>query len=123
MPGNRGAFIADDEIAVHAPDLPRTGHRISLDLAEEVYPRLGREAIACAVERLAVEVVYRHQAEIRRAVEGYVLNREWAEPIIREEISRAVRSIITDMLTNSALGQALAPTPDSPEPTPPEPGP
>ncbi len=94
MRDRRPCFISDDEVMAH---VPRVGHRISMDIAEDVYPKMGREAVAYAIERLSNEVVYREEAAIRRAVESFLHDRAWAEPIIHQAIQETVRSIVHDM--------------------------
>ena len=95
MRDKRPAFMDDSDIATH---VPKVGHRISIDIAEDVSPRMGKQAIAYAIERLSNEVVYRERPAIRSAVESFLHDRAWAEPIIRQAIQEAVRGIIRDML-------------------------
>lgn len=99
MPKKREPFVAEDEIAVHVPETGgRAGYRISMDIAEDVYSRLGREAITHAVERLSLEVVARHQGEIESTVSAFLGDRKWAEPIIRQAIQDTVHDFVTDLL-------------------------
>ena len=104
----RPSWIAADDVMASAHRSPgRAGIEFTLTVAEEVLPQIAREVIPHVAERLAEQVVYRHQAEIESAVHSFILDRAWAEPIIRDEISKTVRAIIHDMLLNSKVGDAL----------------
>jgi hypothetical protein len=104
MPNREPAsFIRPDEVALGSRSL-RTGQQISMIVADEVFPRMGRYAIEAAVERLGQEVVSRHQTDIQAAVHGYILNREWAEPFIKQVISDTVSRILEDMLSGEPAG-------------------
>jgi hypothetical protein len=73
------------------------GRRFTVDVSHEVVADLKGEAGRLAVSRLTEAVVHYHSDAIRDAVHSIILDREWAEPVIREEIARAVRSVVADM--------------------------
>lgn len=104
---NRDAFIADGhDIAAGVSSL-RTGTRVHVDISDEAIARIGKHAIAGAVEALGEAVAYRHQADIQAAVHSYIFNREWAEPLIRAEIEKNVARILDDMFQNTALADFI----------------
>lgn len=118
MPPNVGAFIADADLALTAEGSSvRMGRRISMDIADEVWVKAGRAAIAHAVERLANDVVHRHGPEIHAAVHSFILDRSWAEPIIREAIRESVHAVILDMLGNTKFAD-MAGKPTTPREIP-----
>ena len=103
MPGP-ASFVGQDELLIHDEPLPQCGTRVSMDGSDEVWRRAGRAAIEHAVQRLAEETVRRHSHEITSAVHGYILNREWAEPIIEQAIKDGVERVIRDMLDAKGAG-------------------
>lgn len=106
------AFIGEDEIAFSLDNLPgRFGRRFTMDIEEEVFRRMGQEGVAYAMESLSKQVVYENQHAIRSAVESFLHDREWAEPVIRQAIRDNVREIIRDMfddLTDPTEGETEA---------------
>ena len=91
--------LGTDDVAasINGPNM-RYARRFSLDVAEEALRDLGRKAIPMVAGRLAEQIAHEHHAEIQHVVHSYILDRAWAEPLIREEIRRTVRAVITEML-------------------------
>ena len=98
MPRKLSVITQDD---VHIPSATPSdiGVRYSMDFAEDAHARLGQEAILYAVERLSQEIVHDNMHQIRRTVESYLRDREWAEPIIREAIREAVHDHISGIFS------------------------
>lgn len=101
MPRKPAVIMADDVALSSMPDGPRNAVRYSMDFAEDAHAKLGKEAIVFAVERLSQTIIYENEAQIRRTVESFLFDREWAEPIIRRAIRESVARFIQDMMTNS----------------------
>lgn len=79
---------------------PRTcGHRFSIVAAENVLRSLGPRAIEHVTVKLAESVVARHQHDIERVVYSFLHDREWAEPLLREAIEKAVANFVRDIFT------------------------
>jgi len=95
----RAAWIGEGDLQLSATDLPRIGRRFNLDIAEDVLARIPAEGLAAAVDDLGRRVAYRYEEDIQRVVHSFILDREWAEPIIMAAISEAVYRVISDMLT------------------------
>ena len=89
-------WISDDDVRF-TTDAPRMGTRFYLDVSDEALARIGAEGVAHAVQRLGEAIAFEHRADITRAVHDILLDREWAEPIIRDEISKNVRRIMDEM--------------------------
>lgn len=92
----RNHVIAESDVALSTP--PRVGVRYSMDFAEDAHAKLGKEAIIYAVEQLSQTIVFENQHQIRKVVESFLRDREWAEPIIRDAIRDSVRELIREMM-------------------------
>ena len=105
---HRPAVISADDVAMPTPEhMPGgVGVRYSMDFAEDAHAKLGQEAIVIAIERLSGTIVYENEPAIRRAVEHFLHDRGWAEPIIREAIRETVREFILDMMGTSDAARA-----------------
>ena len=93
---SRASFLTDEDVAVSASNL-KVGVRYTMDFDEHAHSKLGKEAVVFAVERLAQEIAYDNTWAIRRTVESYLHDREWAEPIIRKALREAVREHVGKM--------------------------
>lgn len=105
MPKDR-AMILDDELAIGVKNIPAIGTRFSMDVSDDALRRLGREAVAHSVVTLAEVTVHRHGREIQNAVHEFILNKEWALPIIEDEIRKTVRQMIVDMFTRPSEAES-----------------
>ena len=92
------AMISPSDVSASIHDMPRYAKRFSVDVAEEALANMVPQVIQHVAERLGERVVYEHQEAIHAAVHGYLFDRAWAEPLIREAIREAVRAVIRDML-------------------------
>lgn len=96
----------EHDVAVAVP--PLVGQRFTMDVSEERLARMGREGIAHAVETLSRTVVYENEPAIRRAIESYLTDRKWAEPIIRQAIRDAVREFVFGMMATGLADEEQA---------------
>jgi len=106
VPLKSPTFAADD-VQASATMTPRYARRFSLDVAEDALAKLAPAVLPWVVERLAGQIAQRHQGDVEIAVNEYLRNREWAEPVIREAIRDAVQVVVRDMLNSSPLGDTL----------------
>ena len=91
-------FIAHDDISASIAQTPRYGYRFSLDVAEDVLQRMGPHAVQHVVERVAERAVFENQHLIHDAVHSFLFDRAWAEPVIHDAITRAVRECVYNMM-------------------------
>jgi len=101
LPAPPASFIADDDVAASVTATPRYARRFSMDVAEEALAQMGPRAIGFVAQRLAENVVYRHQDAIERAVYSYLNNPAWAEPVIRDAIYRAVAQFARELFDDT----------------------
>uniref|UniRef100_A0A6M3K934 Uncharacterized protein n=1 Tax=viral metagenome TaxID=1070528 RepID=A0A6M3K934_9ZZZZ len=76
-------------------------------VADEAIQRATREAVPYLVERLARDLVQCNEMEVRAAVDHYLKDRSWVEPIVKEETRKVTREIVREMLLSSELAEAL----------------
>ena len=105
LPSHLNAFAAH-EVDLSASTL-RTGQQIRMIVADEAIQRATREAVPYLVERLARHLVQCNEQEVRAAVDHYLKDRSWVEPIIEEETRKVTREIVREMLLSSELAQGL----------------
>lgn len=95
-------IITEDDIAASVTALDtRYARRFSMDVAEEVLAKMGADVIPHVAQCLGEQVVREHQQQITAVVDSYLMERKWAEPIIRKAIEDSVRRFIFDMLAAS----------------------
>jgi len=76
---------------------PRMGRRLSMDVSEEALAQIGARGLEHATKRLSQEIVHLHAADIQRTIDGLLMDRSWAEPIIEDELRRGVRAFISSL--------------------------
>lgn len=86
---------------------PRTGQQLRMIVADEALQRCAREAVPYLVEQLARHLVQCNEMEVRAAVDHYLKDRSWVEPLVRDAVFRVVREVVTEMLMSSELAEAL----------------
>lgn len=101
----RANWIGEDDVAASATKLPNYGRRFSMDVAEEVLGRMGREMLPHIAQRLAERVVHEHSAAIQKTVLDYLGDRAWAAPIIEDELRKTVRRFAFDLLSTADKGE------------------
>ena len=87
-------WIGEDEVQVDVTKGPRGGRRITMDVDETVLSQLGARVIEHAVETLGREFVYRHGPAIEAAVYSTLHDHRTLQPLIEQELRRAVREFI-----------------------------
>lgn len=99
IPAKRvGAFVAaDDVIASSYSDPSRYASRFSLTVADEALAQMGPEVVRFVAQRMADQIQHEHYDTVQRLVHEFLMDRQWAEPVIKEAISHAVRDFIRDM--------------------------
>lgn len=102
MPNRQGAsWVGENDIAASVAKMPDYGRHFSMDVAEELLARMGRELLPHVAQKLAERVVHEHTPAIQNTVLDYLNDRAWAAPIIEDEIRKAVQRFTFDLLSDT----------------------
>ena len=93
-----GGWRGNDDVRVSsAPDGPLVGRRFAMDVSEAMLAQIGARGLEQAVDQLGRAIAYEHRDDIQRTVQSYLMDRAWAQPIIEEELRRAVREFVREL--------------------------
>lgn len=92
----RAQWVGADDVNMTTTP-PLCGRRFTMDVSDVALSQMGARVIEHAIERLGQEVPYRYVVEIQQTVVRLLDDREWARPIIEEELRRGVRAYVKDL--------------------------
>lgn len=90
------SFIAAEDVEARAYQ-GKVGRVFEMVVDEYALAQMGKEAMIHVASKLGERAAHDHRHLIESTVRGYILDREWVEPIIRQIMRETIDSIFRDM--------------------------